>query len=147
MFVAIDGALAGALILEDPIRADSARTIRLLRQAGIRRVVMVTGDRADVAETVGHAVGIDEVLAERSPADKVDVVREARRYGVSIMVGDGINDAPALAAADVGAIGARAAGASSSGISSVVDRLIGSRPTARRARRPAGAVAGMGIFL
>jgi len=102
MFVSIDGVLAGALIMEDPIRVDSARTIRLLRQAGIRRIVMVTGDRTEVAETVGHAVGIDEVLAERTPAEKVDAVREERPNGISIMVGDGINDAPALAQADVG---------------------------------------------
>lgn len=153
MFVAIDGALAGALILEDPIRVDSARTIRLLRQAGIRRVVMVTGDRTDVAETVGHAVGIDEVLAERTPAEKVDAVREERPGGVSIMVGDGINDAPALAAADVGvAIGARGASASSEAADVVLvvdrlDRLAEAIKVARRARGIAlqSVIAGMSL--
>lgn len=155
MFVSIDGVLAGALILEDPIRVDSARTIRLLRQAGIRRIVMVTGDRTEVAETVGHAVGIDEVLAERTPAEKVDAVLEERSNGVSIMVGDGINDAPALAAADVGvAIGARGATASSEAADIVLvvdrlDRLAEAITVARRARAIAlqSVVAGMGISL
>jgi len=153
MFVSVDGELAGALILEDPIRVDSARTIRLLRQAGIRRIVMVTGDRTEVAETVGHAVGIDEVLAERTPTEKVDAVREERPNGVSIMVGDGINDAPALAAADVGvAIGARGATASSEAadVVLVVDRLDRLAEAIRIARRARGialqsVTAGMGL--
>ncbi len=153
MFVSVDGVLTGALILEDPIRVDSARTIRLLRQAGIRRIVMVTGDRTEVAETVGHAVGIDEVLAERTPAEKVDAVREERPNGVSIMVGDGINDAPALAAADVGvAIGARGATASSEAadVVLVVDRLDRLAEAIRIARRARGialqsVIAGMGL--
>jgi heavy metal translocating P-type ATPase len=126
VFVALDGNLAGALILDDPIRPDSARTIRAVRRAGINRIVMVTGDHADVAETVGAAVGVDEVLAQRTPADKVDAVRAERAYGPTVMVGDGINDAPALAAADVGvALGARGATASSEAadVVLVVDRL------------------------
>jgi soluble P-type ATPase len=153
MFVSIDGVLAGALILEDPIRVDSARTIRSLRQAGIRRIVMVTGDRTEVAETVGHAVGIDEVLAERTPAEKVDAVREERPNGISIMVGDGINDAPALAAADVGvAIGARGVTASSEAadVVLVVDRLDRLAEAIRISRRARGialqsVIAGMGL--
>ena len=153
MFVSIDGVLVGALVLEDPIRVDSGRTIRLLRQAGIRRIVMVTGDRVEVAETVGHAVGIDEVLAERTPAEKVDAVRQEGINGVSIMVGDGINDAPALAAADVGvAIGARGATASSEAADVVLvvdrlDRLAEAIRVARRARRIAlqSVVAGMSL--
>jgi heavy metal translocating P-type ATPase len=126
VFVAVDGKLAGALILDDPIRPDSARTIRAVRRAGIDRIVMVTGDHADVAETVGAAVGVDEVLAQRTPADKVDAVRAEREHGPTVMVGDGINDAPALAAADVGvALGARGATASSEAadVVLVVDRL------------------------
>ena len=126
VFVGVDGSLAGALLLDDPVRPDAARTIRALRRAGIDRVVMVTGDRAEVAESVAAVCDIDEVLAERTPAEKLDAVRLERRAGPTIMVGDGINDAPALAAADVGvAIGARGSTASSEAADVVltVDRL------------------------
>jgi P-type E1-E2 ATPase len=72
VFVAVDGAPAGVLVLDDPIRPDATKTIRALRCRGIRRVVMVTGDRTEVADTVGAVIGVDEGLAERSPADKLD---------------------------------------------------------------------------
>ena len=124
--VGVDGAPVGAIVLEDPIRPDAVRTIRKLRHDGIDRVVMVTGDRADVAITVGAVIGVDEVLAERTPSDKVDAIGAESRNGPTIMVGDGINDAPALAAADVGvAIGARGATASSEAADVVLtaDRL------------------------
>ncbi len=126
VFVAIDGAVAGALILDDPIRPDTPRVIRTLRRAGIKRVVMVTGDHPDVAESVGISIGVDRILSERDPADKVDAVTAERESGVTVMVGDGVNDAPALAAADVGvAMGARGATASSEAadVVLVVDRL------------------------
>jgi heavy metal translocating P-type ATPase len=126
MFVAVDGEPVGAMVLDDPIRADAPRTIRALRRSGIQRVEMVTGDRADVAESVGAIIGVDLVLAERTPTEKVQAVTEAARYGSTIMVGDGINDAPALALADVGvAVGARGATASSEAADVVltVDRL------------------------
>ena len=114
VFVAIDGALAGAMLLQDHIRPEAPRVLRTLRQSGVRRIHLVTGDHPDVAELVGDALGIDRVFAERSPEDKVDVVRTARREGITAMVGDGINDAPALALADVGiAMGARGATAAS----------------------------------
>ena len=153
VFVAIDGTLAGALVLDDPIRPDTARTLRALRRAGIERLVMVTGDHIDVAETVGAAVGVDDVLAERTPAEKVEAVRVERQRGVTVMVGDGINDAPALAAADVGvAMGARGATASSEAADVVLvvdrlDRLIEAMHIARRARGIAmqSVVAGMGL--
>jgi len=126
VFVGVEDVLVGALLLADPIRADAARTIRRLRSDGISRVVMVTGDRTEVADAVGAVIGVDEVLAERTPAEKVDAVTMERRHGPTIMVGDGINDAPALALADVGvAIGARGATASSEAADVVlsVDRL------------------------
>jgi heavy metal translocating P-type ATPase len=126
VFVAVDGEVAGALILDDPIRPDTPRVIRLLRRAGIRRVVMVTGDHPDVAESVGISIGVDRIMSERDPADKVDAVVAERESGVTVMVGDGVNDAPALAAADVGvAMGARGATASSEAadVVLVVDRL------------------------
>jgi phosphoglycolate phosphatase-like HAD superfamily hydrolase len=101
-FVAVDGRLAGALAVHDPVRPDTARTLRELRRAGMRRVVMVTGDHPDTAETVGAAIGVDAVLAERTPAEKVEAARLERAAGPTVMVGDGVNDAPALAAVDVG---------------------------------------------
>ena len=75
VMVSVDGRVAGALVLEDPIRPDTPRVIRTLRRAGIERVVMVTGDHPDVAESVGISIGVDRILSERDPADKVDAVR------------------------------------------------------------------------
>jgi heavy metal translocating P-type ATPase len=155
VFVSIDGRLAGALLLADEIRLEAPRALRLLRKAGVGRLVMVSGDRADVAETVAAALGVDEVLAERSPAEKVQAVLIERAAGVTLMVGDGINDAPALAAADVGvAMGARGSGASSEAADVVLlvdrlDRLVEALLIARRARTLAqqSVVAGMGLSL
>jgi soluble P-type ATPase len=155
VFVAVDGVLAGALAVHDPIRPDTPRTLRELRRAGLRRIVLVTGDHPDVAETVGAAVGVDEVLAERSPAEKVEAARLERSGGPTIMVGDGVNDAPALAAADVGvAMGARGATASSEAADVVLvvdrlDRLAEAIRVARRSRRIAlqSVLAGMGLSL
>ena len=115
----------------------------------------MTGDHPDVAETVGAAVGVDEVLAERSPAEKVEAVPPERSGGPTIMVGDGVNDAPALAAADVGvAMGARGATASSEAADVVLvvdrfDRLAEAIRVARRSRRIAlqSVLAGMGLSL
>lgn len=138
VFVSVDGRLAGAIILEDPIRHDAPLTLRTLRAAGFERITMLTGDHADLAETVGAALGVDRVLAERSPEEKVDAVQTMRTEGVSVMVGDGINDAAALAAADVGvAMGARGASASSDAadIVLVVDRLDRLSEGVRIARR------------
>jgi heavy metal translocating P-type ATPase len=153
VFVAIDGEPAGVLILNDPLRPDAARTIRALRDDGIGRIVMVTGDRAEVAHALGTAIGMDEVLAERTPADKLDAVRAERDRAPVIMVGDGINDAPALALADVGvAMGARGATASSQAADAVLtvdrlDRLGEVRALACRTRRIAlqSVLAGMGM--
>ncbi len=126
VFVALDGRVVGALILADELRKEAPRAVQELRRAGVKRIVMATGDRADAAETIGAALNLDEVLFERSPADKVEAVRLERRAHLTVMVGDGINDAPALAAADVGiAMGARGASASSEAADVVllVDRL------------------------
>ncbi|HEY5987870.1 MAG TPA: heavy metal translocating P-type ATPase [Streptosporangiaceae bacterium] len=155
VFVAVDGEPAGVLIFDDPVRPDASRTIRTLRKNGIQRIVMVTGDRADVADTVGAVIGVDEVLAERTPADKLDAVRLERGRGPVIMIGDGINDAPALALADVGvAMGARGATASSEAADAVLtvdrlDRLGEAAALARRTRRIAlqSVLAGMSMSL
>lgn len=102
MFVAIDGKLAGIVVVADPIKDSAAEAVAELRQSGIH-VVMMTGDNRRTAEAVARRVGIDEVMADVLPQQKQAKVEELRRAGRRVaMAGDGINDAPALAAADVG---------------------------------------------
>jgi heavy metal translocating P-type ATPase len=105
VFVAVDGWLSGALVMGDHIRPDAHELVRRLRAIGIRHVAMVSGDRAEVAHAVADRLGLDRVYARQSPEDKLDVVRTMRetpRLAPVVMVGDGVNDAPALALADVG---------------------------------------------
>jgi heavy metal translocating P-type ATPase len=153
VFVSVDGRPAAAFLLEDPIRPDAPRIVRALRQAGIDRIVLVTGDRADVAEMVGRVVGVDAVLADCDPADKLAAVAAETRRGTTVMVGDGVNDAPALAAADVGvALAARGASASSETADVVLtvdrlDALADATRIARRSRRIARQAAGVGMAL
>lgn len=155
VFVGLDGILVGAIVLEDPLRPDSGRAVARLRRAGMRRVVMVTGDHPDVANAIASAIGVDAVYAERSPAEKVEVVRRERERGIVVMVGDGINDAPALAAADVGvAMGVRGATASSEAADVVlmvdrIDRLAEAVQIARRSHHIAiqSIAVGMGLSL
>jgi hypothetical protein len=116
---------------------------------------MLTGDRRDVAETIGALVGVDQVLAEQQPQDKLAAIKAPRLPGSTIMVGDGINDAPALAAADVGvAMGARGAAASSEAAAVVLlvdrlDRLAEALKIAHRSRAIAveSVIAGMGLSI
>ncbi len=153
VFVAVDGKTIGALLLGDELRRETPRAVLTLRKAGVSRIVMVTGDRADAAETIGAALDLDAVLANRVPSDKVDAVATEQRLAPTLMVGDGINDAPALAAADVGiAMGARGASASSEAADVVIlvdrlDRVADAVVIARRARAIAvqSIVAGLGL--
>lgn len=155
VFVAVDARSIGALLLADELRPDTPRAIRLLRDAGIVRMVMVTGDRAAAAQAIGAALDLDAVLADRVPSDKVEAVRTEQRQHPTIMVGDGINDAPALAVADIGvALGARGASASSEAADVVIladrlDRVGEAIVIAQRARRIAvqSIVVGMGLSL
>jgi len=102
MFVGVDGRLAGLVAVADPVKDDAAAAVAELRRAGVR-VVMLTGDNHRTAEAVARKVGIDEVIAEVLPEEKQAAVEALRREGRRVaMAGDGINDAPALAAADVG---------------------------------------------
>ena len=152
-WVTFDGRIAGALLLADRIRPETRRALRALRVAGVTRLVMVSGDRPASAEAVGTALGLDAVHADVSPAGKIELVRTERAAAPTAMIGDGINDAPALAAADVGiAMGARraAAAAEAADVVLLVDRLdrIGEAfGIAKRARGIAlqSIVAGMGL--
>ncbi len=156
--VGLDGAIVGALVLADRLRPDAARVAAELRAAGVRRVAMVTGDRSPVAQAVARAAGLDRVYAERTPEEKLEVVRAVRarpELRPVVMVGDGVNDAPALALADVGvAIAGESATVSSEAADAVitvdrVDRVAEAVRIGRRTMRIArqSVVAGMALSL
>jgi heavy metal translocating P-type ATPase len=153
IFVSVDGQGVGALLMGDELRRETPRAVKMMRHAGVSRLLMVTGDRAEAAETIGAALDLDAVLADRSPADKVDAVAAEQRRAPVLMVGDGINDAPALAAAHVGvAMASRGASASSQAADVVVlvdriDRVAEALVIARRTRAIAlqSIVAGMAL--
>jgi P-type Cu2+ transporter len=107
LYVVRDAAVIGILAVEDEIRPESVETVKALRKLGVQ-VAMITGDSQTVADSVARRLGIDEVAAQVLPADKASTVERFRAEGKKVaMVGDGVNDAPALATADVGiAIGA-----------------------------------------
>ena len=109
VFVALDGALAGLIAIADPVKESAGPAITALHAAGLR-ILMLTGDNEITAQAVAARLGIDEVRADVSPQDKARIVADLRKAGrVVAMAGDGVNDAPALASADVGiAMGAGA---------------------------------------
>jgi len=110
--IAVDGRLAGILQVADEERAEARRAIDLLRAQGIAHVVLATGDTAEIAADLAAKMGIEIVRAELTPAEKIHIVVTERKGGTVVMVGDGVNDAPALAAANVGiAMGSGAAAA------------------------------------
>jgi heavy metal translocating P-type ATPase len=153
VFVTREEKPIGVLLLADELRPETPHAIRLLREAGVSRIVMLTGDRAAAAQTIGAALDLDAVLADRVPSDKVDAVRVEQRLNPTVMVGDGINDAPALACADVGiALGARGASASSEAADVVIladrlDRVAEAITIAQRARRIALQIIVIGMSL
>jgi heavy metal translocating P-type ATPase len=156
--VGIDDHVAGVIVMADELRPDSDRIVERLRAEGIRHVAMISGDRRSVAERVGRELGVDRVYAEQSPGQKLEVVRRIAaepELRPVIMVGDGINDAPALAIADLGiAMGAAGATVSSETADAVitvdrVDRVADAVHTGRRALFIArqSVLAGMGLSI
>jgi heavy metal translocating P-type ATPase len=151
--VAVDGRMAGHLVMSDPLREGARNMLAGLRNEGIGRVLLATGDRAEVARRVTEGLGLDGIRAELTPDQKVLLVLTERKNGPVMMVGDGVNDAPALAAADVGvAMGARGAAASAEAADVVllvdrIDRLGPGIEIARRSRRIAveSVVIGIGL--
>ena len=103
LYLGIEGELAAVICIEDPLRAEAPGVIRKLREAGFKQIVMMTGDSDRTASAIASKVGVDEYYSEVLPEDKARFIEEARKNGHKvIMVGDGINDSPALSAADVG---------------------------------------------
>jgi heavy metal translocating P-type ATPase len=151
--VAIDGRLAGILILADELRAGTEQLLAELRALGIERIVLATGDRAEVARFISAGLSLDQVRSELTPDQKILVVLSERKNGPVMMIGDGVNDAPALAAADIGmAMGAKGAAASAEAADVVLlvdalDRVLPAIRIARRSRRIAlqSVVAGMSM--
>ena len=156
--VAIDGHVAGVIVMADELRPDADRIVERLRAEGVRHVAMISGDRRSVAERVGRELGVDRVYAEQSPEEKLEVVRRVAAdpdLRPVIMVGDGVNDAPALAIADLGiAMGAAGATVSSETADAVitvdrVDRVADAVHTGRRSLHIArqSVLAGMGLSI
>ena len=103
LFMAIDHELAAVICIEDPLREEAAAVVRKLKETGISKVVMMTGDSDRTAKAIAARVGVDEYYSEVLPEDKASFVEEEKKAGRKvIMIGDGINDSPALSAADIG---------------------------------------------
>jgi P-type E1-E2 ATPase len=156
--VAIDGHVAGVIVMADELRPEAERIVERLRAENVRYIAMISGDRRSVAERVGRQLGVDRVYAEQSAENKLEVVRTIRadrQLRPVIMVGDGINDAPALAIADLGiAMGAAGATVSSETADAVItvdriDRVADAVHTGRRALFIArqSVLTGMGLSL
>ena len=158
VLVGVDGHVGGVIVMADELRPDADRIVERLRAEGIRHVAMASGDRRSVAERIGRELGVDRVYAEQSPEEKLEVVRRLREDPALrpvIMVGDGVNDAPALALADLGiAMGVAGATVSSETADAVItidriDRVADAVHTGRRSLHIArqSVLAGMGLSL
>jgi len=153
--IAVDGKLAGLMILSDELRTGTQAMLHELRALGIERIVLATGDRHEVAEAVAAGLSIDLVRSDLTPDQKILVVLSERKNGPVMMIGDGVNDAPALAAADIGlAMGAKGAAASAEAADVVLlvdqlDRVLPAIRIARRSRFIAlqSVIAGMGLSI
>jgi heavy metal translocating P-type ATPase len=158
VLIGVDGHIGGVIVMADELRPDAPGIVERLRAEGVRHVAMVSGDRRSVAERIGRELGVDRVYAEQSPGEKLEVVRRLRddpELRPVIMVGDGVNDAPALALADLGiAMGAAGATVSSETADAVitvdrVDRVADAVHTGRRSLHIArqSVLVGMGLSI
>lgn len=158
VLVGIDGRPAGVIVLADELRPEARTIVARLRAEGIRHVAVASGDRASVAQRIGRELGVDQVYAEQSPEEKLAVVRALREdpaLAPVIMVGDGVNDAPALAVADLGIAMGAAGGTVASETADVVitvdriDRVVDAVHAGRRALAIArqSVLVGMGMSL
>lgn len=153
--VAVNNELAGIIVLADQIRPDAALMLETFHAVGIDRIVLASGDRSDVVDAVAQKLGIDEAHGDLNPEQKVDIVRKEASKAPTMMVGDGVNDAPALATATVGvAMGARGAAASSESADVVLlvdklDNLIKAIQSTHRTRRIAlqSVLIGLGLSI
>ena len=152
-WLAVDGRAVAAFVMADGLRREAPGAVRRLRALGVRRLILLTGDRAAAATPIGRALRLDAVLADQSPADKIAAVRGEAAQAPTAMVGDGVNDAPALAAADVGiAMGAAGTAAAAEAGDVVllvdrVDRVAEAIGIARRSRRVAMQAIALGMGL
>lgn len=153
VFIAVEGKPVAFLAMADAVRPDAAATLQRLYAAGVDRILMVTGDDAGTAQAIAAQLAIDEVRADCSPAEKVTAVAAEQARQPTVMIGDGLNDAPALAAANVGvAMGARGATASSEAADVVIlvdriDRVAEAVAIAQRTRAIAQQSIGVGLGL
>lgn len=151
--LAISGELAGHFVLADAVRDEAARALVALREAGINRIVLASGDSQAVVDRIGAELPLDVLRGEMTPQEKVDIVLAEHKAAVTLMVGDGVNDAPALAAADVGiSMGAKGSAAASESADAILladdlTRLAEGLSAARRARAIAvqSVIAGLGL--
>jgi heavy metal translocating P-type ATPase len=141
IFVAIDGELAGVLLMADRLRPEAAGSLRWLRALGMKRLILLTGDTREAAERIAASLSLDAIFSDCTPEDKLRVLHDESVQGPVLMVGDGINDAPALAAARVGlALGARGGSAASQSADAVllvdsIDRIPEAVRIARHTRK------------
>jgi heavy metal translocating P-type ATPase len=151
--VGVGHSVAGHLLLADTVRADASATLLRLRQAGIERIVLASGDAMPVVARVGAELGLDEIHGELKPQQKVELVQRLHADGTVIMAGDGVNDAPALAAADIGiAMGTQGAGASAEAADAVLltdnlERIAEALEIAKRSRKIALQSVAVGLGL
>lgn len=151
--VAVDGRFAGILILSDRLRDGSDRVLAGFRKLNVTRIILATGDRADVARAISAGLPFDEVRSELTPRQKIDIVSAEKNHAAVMMIGDGINDAPALAAADIGlAMGAHGSAAAVEAADAVLlverlDRVLQGIEISRGCRRIAiqSVLAGIGL--